>query len=163
MRKWRHLTGSHHEVAVGWKLASTVRFTSYKAAARRRRQSHDRKWRHLTSDDQKWPGSDIIWLEVTWKWLYKAENSRLSAFHFLQGCRYQEEAVTWHEMTSVTSGVWKNSVVTVFDRNLPGSGCKRPKTASTVLFTPYKDYSSHEEVVTWGNDVMWSQVTESDP
>jgi len=69
-RKWRHLTRSHLEVAVeGRKLAYTVHFTSYKAVARRRRQSHNRKWRHETSCDRKWPGSDVIWPEVTWKWM----------------------------------------------------------------------------------------------
>jgi len=55
-RKWRHLTGTHVEVAVkGWKLAYTVHFTSYKAVARRRRPTRDRKWRHMTSGDRKWP------------------------------------------------------------------------------------------------------------
>jgi len=72
-RKWPgrcHLTGSHLEVAVeGRKLAYTVHFTSYKPVARTRRQSRDRKWRHVTSGDHKWPGSDVILPEVTWKWL----------------------------------------------------------------------------------------------
>jgi len=54
-RKWRHLTGSHLKVAVeGRKLAYTVRFTSYKAVARGRNQSHDGKWRHMTLCDRKW-------------------------------------------------------------------------------------------------------------
>jgi len=76
-RKWRHWTGSHLEVAVeGWKLAYTVHSTFYKAVARRR-QSRDRKWRHVTSSHGKWPWSDVIWLEVTWKWLENAENSRI--------------------------------------------------------------------------------------
>jgi len=67
-RKWRHLIGSHLEVALeGWKLAYTVRFTSYKAVARGRRQSRDRKWRHVTSGARKGHGSDVIWPEVTWK------------------------------------------------------------------------------------------------
>jgi len=65
-----HLTGSHLEVAVeGRKLANTVHFTFYKAVARRRRQSRPRKWRHVTLGDRKWPGCDVIWPEVTWKWL----------------------------------------------------------------------------------------------
>jgi len=73
--KWRHLTGSHLEAAVeGRKLAYTVHFTSYKAVACRRRQSRDRKWCHVTSVDRRWPGSDVIWAEVAWKWLWKAEN-----------------------------------------------------------------------------------------
>jgi len=67
-RKWRHLIGSHLEVSVeGQRLANTVHFTSSKAVARRRRQSRYRKWRHVTSGDRKWPGSDVIWQEVTWK------------------------------------------------------------------------------------------------
>jgi len=64
-RKWRHLTGSHLEAAVqGRKLADSVHFPSYKAVGCRR-QSRDRKWRHVTSGDQEWPGSDVIWPEVT--------------------------------------------------------------------------------------------------
>jgi len=37
----------------GRKLAYTVHFTSYEAVARRRRQSRDRKLRHMTSKDRK--------------------------------------------------------------------------------------------------------------
>jgi len=55
-QKWRHLTGSHLEVAVERrKLAYTVSFTSYKAVARRERQSRERKWHHETSGGRKWP------------------------------------------------------------------------------------------------------------
>jgi len=69
-RKQCHLTASHLEVAVeSWKLASLVRFTSYKAPARRKRQSHYRKWRHVPSGDRKWPGSGVIWPEVSCKLL----------------------------------------------------------------------------------------------
>jgi len=69
-RKWCHLTGCHLEVAVeGRKLAYSVHLTSYKAVARRRRQSRDRKWHHVTSGGRKSPGSDVILPEVTWKWL----------------------------------------------------------------------------------------------
>ena len=51
--KWVRLTASQLEVAVeGQKLAYHVRFTSYKAVVRRR-QTLDRKWRHVTSGDQK--------------------------------------------------------------------------------------------------------------
>ena len=58
-RKCRHFTGSHLEEAVeGLKLAYTEHFTSYKAVARSRRQSRDRKGRHVTSVDRKCPGSD---------------------------------------------------------------------------------------------------------
>jgi len=68
-RKWRHFTGSHLEMAVECrKLPYTVHFTCYKAVARRR-QSRDRKRRHVTSGDRKWPGSHVIWPVVTHKWL----------------------------------------------------------------------------------------------
>jgi len=68
--RWRHLTGSHLEVTVeGRKLAYTVHFTSYKPLASMRRQSRDRKWRHVTTGERKWPGNDVIWPKVTWKWL----------------------------------------------------------------------------------------------
>jgi len=40
-------------VVEGQKLAYTVHFSSYKAVARWRRQSRDRKWRHVTSGDRK--------------------------------------------------------------------------------------------------------------
>jgi len=63
-----HLNGNHMEEAVeGPKTAYTVHFTSYKAVACRRRQSCDKKWRHVTSGDRMWHGSDVIWPEVTWK------------------------------------------------------------------------------------------------
>ena len=43
-RKWSHLTGRNVEITVeGRKLAYTVLLTSYKAVARRRRQSPERK------------------------------------------------------------------------------------------------------------------------
>jgi len=77
-RKWRHLTGSHLEAAIeGRKLTYTVHFTFYKAVACRRRHSCHWKWWHVASGDRNWEGSDIIWPEVTWKWLWKAENSRI--------------------------------------------------------------------------------------
>jgi len=51
------------------KAKTRVHFTSYKAVARRRRPSRDRKWRRMASGDRKWPRNDVIWPEVTWKWL----------------------------------------------------------------------------------------------
>jgi len=60
-RKWCHLTGSHLQVAVeSLKPTYPVRLTFYKAVARRRRQSPDRKWHHVTSGDRKWHRSDVI-------------------------------------------------------------------------------------------------------
>jgi len=70
------LTGSHLEVVVeGRKLAYDAHFTSYKAVDRQRRHSCGSKWRYVTSDDRKWPRRDVIRLEVTWKWMLKAEKS----------------------------------------------------------------------------------------
>jgi len=57
-RKWGHLPGSHLEVAVGQKLACTVHFTSYKAAARKGMQSHD-------TNDLTWPQVTESHPEVT--------------------------------------------------------------------------------------------------
>jgi len=77
---WPQVTGSDPEVTSFYrkspcsgfrrpKLAYTVHFTSYMAVARRRRQSRDRKWRHVNSGDRKWLGSDVNWPEVAWKQL----------------------------------------------------------------------------------------------
>jgi len=64
-QKWRHFTVSHLEVAVeDLKLTYTVHFTSYKAVARRGRQSRDRKWCHVTSGDRKWRHMTESLLEV---------------------------------------------------------------------------------------------------
>jgi len=89
-RKWRHLTGSHLQVAVEFrKLAYMVHFTSYKAVARSRRESCNRKWCHMTSR----PGSD---LEVMWFYQKssgsgcKRPTTRVyGTFRFLQGCSSQ--------------------------------------------------------------------------
>jgi len=86
-------------VVEGRKLAYTLHFTLYKAVACGRRQSHDRKWPYVISGDRKWPGSDVIWPEVTWKLLLKVENWLYCTFHFLQRCSSQE-AITWQEMMS---------------------------------------------------------------
>jgi len=100
-QKWRHLTGSQLEVALeGRKLTLLVRFIPNKAVAHKTRQSRDRKCCHVTSGDLKWPGSDFIWPEVTWKWLERPKTRIVGAFHLLQGCSSQEEAVTWQKMTS---------------------------------------------------------------
>ena len=102
-RRWRHLTGSHLEVAVeGRKLAYTVHFTSYKVVARSKRQSRDRKWCNVTSGDRMRPGSDFIWLEVTWKWQWKDENSRLLCFTSYKAVarrRRQSRERKWRHVT----------------------------------------------------------------
>jgi len=99
-RKWRHLTGSHLEVAGEWrKFAYTVHFTFYNAVARRERQSHDTNvtWLkvtgsdpEVTSFDWKSPGSGCR----------RPKTRVYCTFHFLQGCSSQEQAVMWRESTS---------------------------------------------------------------
>jgi len=162
-RKWLHLTKSHLEVPVGRKLAYTVHFTIYKTVARWTRQSRDRKWRYVTSRHWKWPGSDVIWPEVTWKWLYKAKNSRICTFHFLQGCSSQEKSVTWQERHHVTSGDRKWPGSDVIWPKSSGSGCRRPKPHTYCTFHFLQGCSSQEEAVTWqkmtSHDLRWLEVT----
>jgi len=94
-RKRRHLTGSHLEVAVeGRKLACYMRLTSYEAVACRRK-SRDRKWRHVTSGDRKWPGSDVICRKSPGSGCRRPKTHVYCAFDFLQSWSSQQEAVTW--------------------------------------------------------------------
>jgi len=44
-----------------------VHLSSYRAVTRRRWQSHDRKWRHVTWHGRKWSISDVSSAEITWK------------------------------------------------------------------------------------------------
>jgi len=124
-RKWRHVTsgdwtwprsdsfdGSHLEVAVkGRKLSYTVHFTTYKAVARRRRQSRDRKWRHVTSGDRKWPGSD---LEVAVEGLKLAYPIHFTTYKAVSHRRRQSRDKKW---CLVTSG----------DQKCPGSDAIWPE------------------------------------
>jgi len=174
-RKWRHLTGSHLEVAVeAWILAYTVHFTSCKAVPRRKRQSRDRKWRHVTPADRKWPGSDVIWPEVSWKWPTRQNTRVYCTFHFLQCCSSQEEAVTLQEMTSRDLG-WPKA--TRKWRHLTAShlevAVEAWKLAYTVDFNSCKAVSRRRRQtlnrkwrhVTYGDrlwpgcDVIWAEVT----
>jgi len=160
-RKWRHLTASHLEVAVeGRKLAYTVHFASYKAVDRRRRQSHDRKWCHVTpnawsdpevtSFGRKSPGS-----------AYKGPKTAIySTFYLLQGWSLQVEAVTWQKMTSCDLR-WPE--VTSFDWKSPKSGCRRPKTGIYCTFHFLQGCCSLVEAVTcqekMSRDLSWPEVT----
>jgi len=100
-RKWRHLTGSHQEVAVeGQKLPYTVPFNLYKAVPRKRRQSCDRKWRHMTSGDRKWRWSDSLKRKSPKSCSTGPKPHVYCTFHLLQCCSLQEEAVTCQEMMS---------------------------------------------------------------
>jgi len=147
-RNWRDYTGTHVEFAVeGWKLAYTVRFTSYKPVARRRRQSRDRKSRHVISGDRKRPGSDVIWLKSSGSSCRRPKIGVYCTFHFLQGCSSQDEAVTSQEMTSrdLRWPEWPRSAVIC--RKTPGSGCKSPKTGIYCTFYFLQGCSSQEEAV----------------
>ena len=100
-RKWRYLTGNHQKVAAeGRKLAYTVHFTTYKAEARRRRQTRGGKWCHVTSGDRKWPRSDSFDRKSPGSGCRGLKTGIYCTFHFLQGCSSQEKAVTWQEKTS---------------------------------------------------------------
>jgi len=163
-RKWRHLNGSHLKVAVeGRKLAYTVHFTSYKPVACRRRQSRDRKWRHVTSGDRTWLGSDVISPQVTWKWLYKAEARIYRAFHFLQAIARRSRQSRDRIWRSVPQVIGSDPELTSFDRKSPGSGCRRPKTRVYCAFHFLQGCSSEEEAVTWqemtSRDLRWSEAT----
>jgi len=101
-RKWRHFIGSHQEVAVeNQKLPYTVHFTSYNAVARRRRQSRDRKRRHVTSGDRKWPKTNVIRKNSPGSGWRSPKTPVYCTFHFIQSCISHKEAVTWQEMTSL--------------------------------------------------------------
>jgi len=127
---------------------------------------------------------DLRWAEVTRKWRHltgshlevaiECRKHGFCAFDFLQGCRLQDEAVTWQEMTS--RGLrWPK--VTRKWLNLTGShlevAVKGRKPAYTVRLTCYKavarrtrqsrDRKSHH--VTSGerkwprSNVIWLETT----
>jgi len=140
-RKWCHLTGIHLEVAVGaWKLTYSVNFTSCKAVAHRRRQSRDSKWRHVTSNDRKWPGKMTSFdRKSPGSGCRRTKTGVYCTFHSLQACSSHEEAVTWQEMTSRDLR-WPE--VTQKWRQITGShlevAVEMRKLACTVHFTSYK-------------------------
>jgi len=162
-QKFCHLTGSHLEVAVeSRKLTHTVCLTFYKAVAFRR-QSRDRKWCHVTSDDRKWPISDVIWPEVTWSGCRGSKTGLYCKFHFLQGCCSQE-AVTWPGMKSRDLR-WPD--VTWKWRHLTGShlevAVEGRKLAYIVHVTSYKAVARRRRQ---SRDRKWRHMTSgtgSDP
>jgi len=158
-QKWCHFIGSHLEVAEeGQKLAYTVHYTSCKAVAHRRRQSRDRKWRHLTSGDRKWPWSDVIWPEVTCKWL-KAKNSPI-LYISLPTRRSLPVAVTWQEMMSLDLR-WAEG--TQKWRHLTGSplevAVEVQKLSYIVHFTFYKAVARRSRL---SCDRKWRHVASGD-
>jgi len=161
-RKWRHLTGSLVEVAVeGRKLAYTVHFTSYKAVAHGRRQSRDKKWRHVTSGDWKWPGSDVIWPEATWKRLWKAKNWHIlyislpTRLYLAGGISHATgNDVTWPQVKG------SDPETTSFDHKWPRSGCRSPKTRVYCTFQFLQGCSLQRRQ---SRDRKWRRVTLGDP
>jgi len=174
IRKWCHLTESPGSACRRQKTSVYCTFHPYKAVARKRRQSRDRKWRHVTLNDRKWPGSDVIWPEVTWKWLKKAKNTRIlyishptrlklagegSHVSRNDGCDLSWPDVTWNWSHLTGSHL----EVAVENQNL----------AYTVHFTSYKavarrrrlsrDSKWHHVTLKdrkWnGSDVIWPEVT----
>jgi len=100
-RKWRRLIGSHQEVPVeGRKLAYTVHFTFYKAAACRGGShvtGNDVTWSHLTGSNPEVTSFDRNSPARGWR---RSKTRVYCTFHFLQGCTSQEKTVTWRELTS---------------------------------------------------------------
>jgi len=159
--KWRHLTGSHLEVAVeGRKLAYTLHFTSYKAVARRRRPSRARKWRHMTSGDRKWP--EVTSFDQKWfgSGCWRPKTCVYRTFHLLQGGSSQEEAVAWQEMTSrdlrwpKVTRKWRRLTGSHFEAASEGQ-----KLAYTVHFICYKDVARKRTQL---RDRKWRHVTSGD-
>jgi len=160
-RKWRHLTDSLLEVALeGRKLAYAVHLTSYKAVARRRRQSRYWKWRHVTSFERKCPGSDVILPEVAWKsveGLKLAYAVRFTTYKAVARRRRQSRDRKWRHVTS-GDRKWRHLPVSLVEVAVEGR-----KQAYAVRLTSYKHVPCRMRRHMTRNDVMWPQVTGSDP
>jgi len=159
--KWRHLTGSHFEVAVeGRKLAYTAHFTSHKPVARRRRQSRDMKWCHMTSGDCKWPKVTLFDRKSPGSGCRRPKTCVSCTFHLLQACSSQEKAVTWQEMTSRDLR-WPE--VTRKWRDLAGShlevAVEARKLSYPVRFTSYKPVARRRRQ---SRDRKWCHVISGD-
>jgi len=156
-RKWRHLTGSHLQVAgESRKLTYTVHFTPYKAVARRGRQLRDGNWRHVTWGDGKWPGSDVVWPEVTVEGRKLAYTVHFTSYKAAARRGRQSRDGKWHH---VTSGDWKCPGSDVIHRKSPGSGYRKPNTGVYCTFHFLEGCSSRGEAVTWQE---MSRVTSGD-
>jgi len=160
-RKWGHLTGTHLEVAgEGRKLAYTVHFTSYKAVACRRRQSRDGNRRHMTSGDRKWPKVTSFDRKSPRNGCRRPKTGVYCTFHFLQGCNWKEEAVTWQERTS-RDLMWPE--VTRRWHHLTGNELELTeesrKLAYTAQFTSYKAVAQRRRQ---SRDRKWRYVTSGD-
>jgi len=100
-RKWRHLTGSHLEVAVEsrkWSILYVSLPTRLQLAG---------GVSHVTGNDVTRPQVTGNYPEVmsfdrksTGIGCRRSKAGVYCTFHFLQGCSSQMEVVTWQEMTS---------------------------------------------------------------
>jgi len=100
-QKWLDLTGSHLEiVAEGRRLMYTVRFTFYKAVARRRRQSRDMKLRHVTSGDRKWRHLTGSHLEVAAEGRKLVHTVLFTSYKAVARRRRQSRDKKWRHVTS---------------------------------------------------------------
>jgi len=113
------------------KLEYTLSVTSYKAVAPMGRQSRDRKWRHVTSGDRKWHGSDID-RKSPGTGCRRLKTHVYCGFHFLQGCSSHGQVVTWQEMTS-RDLMWPE--VTRKWRNFTGSHQEVPVEGRKIAYT----------------------------
>jgi len=107
---------------------------------------------------RKW----LIWPEVAWKLLYKAEKWRMlhisppTRLYLAGGGHVMGNDVTWPQLTGRTS----------FDRKSPGGGCRGPETGIYCTFHFLQGCSSQEEAVTWqemtSRDLRWRRWPWSD-
>jgi len=113
--------------------------------------------------DRRCPISDIIWLEVTWKWLKGLNTGIYCTFHFLQGwlagggSHITENDVTWPQVSG------SDTEVTWLDQKSPGRGCRGPKTGQYCTVHFLQGCSLQLEAVTWqkmmSRDLRWAEVT----
>jgi len=158
-RKWLgscHLTGSDLDVAVeGRKLAYTVRLTSYKAVARRRKQSRDRKWRHEPSGDRKWRHLTGSHLEVDVEDQKLAYTVHLTSYKAVVSRRrqsrdrYDSRDLRWPEVIQKWRHLSRSHLEVVVGRKL----------AYTVCLTTYKAVARRRRQ---SRDTNWRHVTSGD-
>jgi len=168
---WPQVTGSEPEVTSfhrkspgsgSGKPKTSIHCTFHflQAVARRRRQSRDRKWRHVTSGNRKWPGSDVIWRKSPGSGCRRPKTAVCCRFLFLQGFNSPEEAVTSREMTSRDLR-WPE--VTRKWRDLTGShlevALEGRKLEYTVHFTSYNAVDRRRRQ---SCDRKWRHVTSDD-
>jgi len=156
------------EVAVkGRKLTYNVHFTSYKAVARSRRQSCNRKWHHVISGDRKLPGSH---LKVAVGGQKLAYNVHLTSYKGVTRTSKQSRDRKWRHVTLGTEVTrkWRHLTGSHLEGALEGR-----KLTYTIHFTSYKawarsgrqsrDRKWHQVISGYrklpGSDIIWPEVT----